>query len=215
MALSRCPYSRENACGVKRPFDRVPEPGAPLRGPGEGLQEGLAAPDLPGQHPAGLHQDLQDGPLADGRRRPQMGGVDPAHPGRTVATRAPTGPGPPDPSASASSAPASGPAGARTSSVGSTPARTGRRSAQRAARAPWRREAAAHQTRSSAAAATSSSSSPPPRPGTRQLEDPVLEPAVGPDQLGQLVDAPPRRGGARRSLSHPPTPRGPRSGSGW
>ena len=51
------------------------------------------------------------------------------------------------------------------------------------------------------------------RPQPGHDEDVPFDPAVGPDQRGELVDAAPAR--PVPGVTHPPTPRGPRSGSGW
>ena len=218
MALSRCPYSRENARGVKRPFDRVPEPGAPLPRPRGGPPGGPWPPRIsPASTRRASTRTSRTDPSLTGDADARWARVDPTHPrenGRHEGADAARAPGPvrqrlerprqwtgrrphqlgridPGPHREAL-----GPARRQGPVARARPRRTRPAARPRPPRRRRRRRA-------------------PARPGTRQLEDPVLEPAVGPDQLGQLVDAPPRRGGARCSLSHPPTPRGPRSGSGW
>ena len=75
MVLSRWANSREDARPLKRLFEKLPEPGAPLGRRAQPLHEGAPTPDLPRQQPLGSSQDLHDRGLPDGCGRPQVGQV--------------------------------------------------------------------------------------------------------------------------------------------
>ena len=221
MALSRWAYSRENTSSLKRLFNSGPEPGRHVGALRQGAQDGRAAPDLRRRLPACLHQDLHDRPLADrggrsadGPRRPPPGAGAPPRRGRR---RAPRGPAPtPAPRARPPGGrPAAPPARRR-----STPARTGSRSAQRPASTPCRLEAAAQKTLQlgpdAVGAAPARSAQPPVTSKIRRSTQQYTPTNAASSSMGrQPAWAPPHPRHPGLGVSHLPTPRAPRSGSGW
>ena len=201
---------------VKRPFEPSPRPRRPL--PARLTPRRRARPPLisAGQLPVGSHQDLHHGPSLTGVAVRQMGAVDRLQargaPGRPVPRRRPRCPAA---AANASSAPANGPAGAVTSAAGSTPARAGQPlgpAARQQPVAPGHAGAPDAQRRVADPVGTAARRA---RPGPADLEDPVLDPAVGADQRRPARRCPATVRAAPPGLSRHRTPPGPRSGSGW